>query len=100
MNNKVILISILLLLSLASYSQESFKKSMEAITTDLCSKMSEKSKKKVVVLFITDINKAQTTVGKYMADVVSYYIVNNQNGFSVFDSPAFTEFSIDPRHNF
>jgi hypothetical protein len=85
MTHKIILISIMLLLSVVTYSQESFKKSLEAISTDLCTKMSEKGKKKVVVLFVTDINKAQTTAGKYMADVVSYYIVNNQNGFSVFD---------------
>lgn len=75
----------MLLLSVVTYSQETFKKSLEAISTDLCSKMSEKGKKKVVVLFVTDINKAQTTAGKYMADVVSFYIVNNQSGFSVFD---------------
>lgn len=73
------------LFSVVTYSQESFKKSLEAISTDLCSKMTEKGKKKVVVLFVTDINKAQTTAGKYMADVVSFYIVNNQSGFSVFD---------------
>ena len=72
-------------MSLVTYSQESFKKSLEAISTDLCSKMTEKGKKKVVVLFVTDINKAQTTAGKYMADVVSFHIVNNQSGFSVFD---------------
>jgi len=85
MTHKVILISIMLLLSVVTYSQASFKKSLEAISTDLCSKMAEKGKKKVVVLFVTDINKAQTTAGKYMADVVSFYIVNNQSGFSVFD---------------
>lgn len=85
MSHKVFLITIMLLLSVMTYSQESFKKSLEAISTDLCSKMAEKGKKKVVVLFVTDINKAQTTAGKYMADVVSFYIVNNQSGFSVFD---------------
>lgn len=85
MKHKDILISLLLLLSATTYSQESFKKSLEAISTDLCSKLADKGKKKVVVLFVTDINKAQTKTGKYIADVVSFYIVNNQNGFSVFD---------------
>jgi len=85
MMQKIILISIILFCSGVTYSQESFKKSLEAISMDLCSKMVEKGKKKIVVLFITDINKSQTTTGKYMADVVSFYIVNNQNGFSVFD---------------
>lgn len=85
MIKNVILITLMLFLSTATYSQESFKKSIEEISSDLCSKMTKNDKKKVVVLFVTDINKAQTTAGKYMADVVSYYIVNNQNGFSVFD---------------
>lgn len=80
----------MLLLSLVTYSQESFKNSLENISIDLCSKMVEKGKKKVVVLFVTDINKAQTTAGKYMADVVSFYIVNNQNEFSVFDRENLT----------
>jgi len=75
----------MLFLTALTYSQESFKKSLEAISKDLCFKMVEKGKKKVVVLFVTDINKTQTTVGKYMADVVSFYIVNNQSEFSVFD---------------
>ena len=85
MTRKVILIAIILLLTVVTYSQESFKNSLEAISTDLCSKMVKKGKKKVVVLFVTDINKTQTSAGKYMADVVSFYIVNNQGGFSVFD---------------
>lgn len=85
MKKKAILCLIMILLYTATYSQESFKKSLEAISTDLCAKILAKEKKKVVVLFITDINKAQTTTGKYMADVVSFNIVNNPNGFSVFD---------------
>lgn len=90
MKNISFIISLLILLSTATYSQETFKKSLETITTDLCSKMTIKGKKKVVVLFVTDINKAQTTIGKYVADVVSFYIVNSTNGFSVFDRENLT----------
>lgn len=85
MKNKALLTAILLLLSIVAYSQESFKKSLELLSTDLCAKMTAKGKNKVVVLFVTDINKAQTTMGKFMADVISFSIVNNQSGFSVFD---------------
>lgn len=85
MIQKILFISLLILSTAVTYSQESFKKSLEIISKDLCFKMAEKGKKKIVVLFVTDINKTQTTAGKYMADVVSFYIVNNQDVFSVFD---------------
>lgn len=65
--------------------QGTFKTSLSEISKDICSKLVQKNKKKVVVLFITDLNKTQTSAGKYMADVVSYYVVNDSNGFSVFD---------------
>jgi hypothetical protein len=85
MKQKFIFMISMLILSVTTYSQESFKKSLETTANDICSKMADKSKKKVVVLFVTDINKKQTNVGKYIADIVSFYVVNNQNGFSVFD---------------
>lgn len=85
MVRKLILISLMIMLAYVSHSQESFKKSLDIISSDLCSKMVDKGKKKIVVLFVTDINKAQTTIGKYIADVVSYNVVNHPSAFSVFD---------------
>lgn len=85
MARKLIFISIMLMWTYVSHSQESFKKSLDGISSDLCSKMVEKGKKKIVVLFVTDINKAQSTIGKYIADVVSFNVVNHPNSFSVFD---------------
>jgi hypothetical protein len=78
-------IAFLLVSSMIGNSQESFKKSLEVISTDLCSKISEKGKKKIVVLFVTDISKSPSALGKHIADVVSFYAVNNKSGFSVFD---------------
>ncbi len=83
---KKILFSLLLgLFNFSLIGQPTFKSNLEVISTDLCSKIASKGKKKIVVLFITDINKTQTNAGKYMADVVSYHIVNDPKQFSVFD---------------
>jgi len=69
----------------AQYSHSAFDKSLKDISTDMANKLSLKGKKKVAVLFITDINKSQTILGKYMADVISVNIVNDINNFEVFD---------------
>ena len=68
-----------------SFAQGAFDKSIAEFSTDLADKLSLKSKKKVVVLYITDINKATTVAGKYIADVISINIVNNAGNFQVFD---------------
>jgi hypothetical protein len=68
-----------------TFAQNSFDKSVGDASLDLANKLLIKNKKKIVVLYITDINKAQTTAGKYIADVISVNIVNNSNNFEVFD---------------
>ncbi|MFN0175654.1 MAG: CsgG/HfaB family protein [Saprospiraceae bacterium] len=72
-------------ISSASFAQGAFDKSIAEFSTDLADKLSQKGKKKVVVLYITDINKATTVAGKYIADVISINIVNNAGNFQVFD---------------
>lgn len=75
----------LIFLSLASFAQSKFDKTLGEISSDLAVKLTKKEKKKVVVLYITDINKATTTAGKYLADVISVNIVNDTSNFQVFD---------------
>lgn len=72
-------------ISFSSFAQGAFDKSIAEFSTDLADKLSQKGKKKVVVLYITDINKATTVAGKYIADVISINIVNNAGNFQVFD---------------
>ncbi|HRQ30926.1 MAG TPA: CsgG/HfaB family protein [Saprospiraceae bacterium] len=69
----------------SSLSQSTFDKSLNEISDEMAIKLSEKNKKKIVVLYVTDINKSQTVAGKYMADVISVHIVNNPGNFEVFD---------------
>jgi len=76
---------LLALISFSSFAQGAFDKSIAEFSTDLADKLSQKGKKKVVVLYITDINKATTVAGKYIADVISIDIVNNAGNFQVFD---------------
>lgn len=77
----------LFIFSLATFaqSQGAFDKSIAEFSADLADKLGQKGKKKVVVLYITDINKATTVAGKYIADVISINIVNNAGNFQVFD---------------
>jgi len=69
----------------SAFSQSTFDKSLNEVSADIAGKLSQKNKKKIVVLYVTDINKAQTVAGKYIADVISVNIVNDQGNFEVFD---------------
>jgi TolB-like protein len=86
----------LLLLLLTTISTESiiaqnaFKKSLNEVSLDIAQKLVIKNKKKIAVLYITDANKAPTTIGKYMADVISNDIVNHSDNFQVFDRDNLT----------
>ena len=79
------IIVFLLISTFNAYSQNTFDKSLNEISIDIAGKLSQKGKKKIVVLYVTDINKSQTVAGKYMADVISVNIVNDQGNFEVFD---------------
>jgi TolB-like protein len=83
--NKLILLFFVLFMPFYSFSQTELDKSLNAISTDLAEKLRAINKKKIVVLYITDINKTQTNTGKYLADAVSLDILNNPGGFQVFD---------------
>lgn len=69
------------------YSQtpSAFDKALDEISTDLAAKLKALDKLKIVVLYITDIDKQMTSAGKYLADVISVNIVNNPGSFMVFD---------------
>ncbi len=64
-------------LSFACISQSEFDKALTAISADLSQKLQTLNKKKIVVLYITDIDKQMTNAGKYMADIISVNLVNN-----------------------
>jgi hypothetical protein len=82
---KFLFIICLALVSFSGFSQRTFDKSLKEISADISEKLNSKNKKKVVVLYITDINKSQTVAGIYIADIVSVNIVNNSGNFEVFD---------------
>jgi TolB-like protein len=83
--NRLVLFLSLLILPVCCYSQTEFDKSLNAISADLAVKLQAISKKKIVVLYVTDINKTHTTIGKYIADNVSVDIVNTPGNLQVFD---------------
>jgi hypothetical protein len=82
---KTISIIFFISISLMSFAQSEFDKALDEISSDLANKLSRKEKKKVVVLYITDINKATTVTGTYLADIISYNFVNDMANFQVFD---------------
>ena len=81
---------ILFLIASYSFPQSAFDKSVSEASNDLANKLILKNKKKIVVLYVTDLNKTQTVAGKYIADVISVDIVNNAGNFEVFDRENLT----------
>jgi len=88
---KFFLIILLCLFSFNSYSQSTIDKSLSEISNDIADKLSQKNQKKIVVLYITDIHNNQSVAGKYIADVISYNLVNNPLNFLVFDRENLSE---------
>ncbi len=83
---KIIILALSFLInSLQLISQGTFDIALTEISSDLANKLIEKDKKKIVVLYITDINKSTTVAGKYLADFISVNIVINPGNFQVFD---------------
>lgn len=82
---KIITLIYFLAVSFTCSSQSDFDKALTSISADISTKLQTLNKKRVVVLYITDIEKQMTNAGKYMADVVSVNLVNNPGVFSVFD---------------
>ena len=81
---KTLAILSFLLLSSACFSQSAFDKALKNISNDLAGKLKLQDKKKLVVLFVTDINRTTTTAGNYLADNISYNLVND-TVFKVFE---------------
>lgn len=92
---KGIQIIFFILISFNCFSQSSFDKSLSIVSRDLSSKLTQKDRKKLVVLFIkeinsaeinkSDVNKSNTVAGKYIADIISINLINDLGNFEVFD---------------
>jgi hypothetical protein len=82
--NKIIFIVGFILFSSRASSQNQLDRNLAVVSSELAEKLKTLDKTKVVVLYITDINKTQTNAGKYLADAVSVHMVNTPN-FQVFD---------------
>lgn len=82
---KIFLIILWLSIAFGSSAQSVLDKTLGLLSSDLAQKLTQKNKNKVVVLYITDINNSTTVAGKYIADIISYNIVNNPSNFQVFD---------------
>lgn len=58
---------------------------MSKISSDISAKLLQKGINRIVVLYIKDINKQTTAADKYLADIISIDIVNEQGNFYVFN---------------
>jgi len=81
---KTVIILFVLFSGFNCFSQSAFDKTLKSISNDLAGKLKLQGRKKLVVLFITDINRTNTTAGKYLADNISYNFVND-TVFNVFE---------------
>lgn len=74
---KIMSILIFLSITYVGSSQTSFDRAIKETSIDLAGKLKLLEKRKIVVLFVTDINKTVTTAGTYLADNISYNLVND-----------------------
>ena len=81
---KIIIFLSILSITVTCFSQSAFDKALKSISNDLAGKLKLQDRKKIVVLYITDINKTITIAGKYLADNISYNLVNDTM-FKVFE---------------
>ena len=82
---KIILAFFICIIARHSSAQSAFDKSINDVSAEMAEKLTKKNMKKIVVLYVTDVVKSQTVAGKYIADVLSVNIVNNNGNFEVFD---------------
>jgi TolB-like protein len=97
---KYYFILILLSVNTICRAQSSLDNSLNSITTDIQEKLKSIGKKKIAVLDITDINKASTNTGKYMADVISVNLINNPGYFQVVDRASLDQIMKEQRLNY
>ena len=82
---KIKILILLFFSSFISFSQSDFDIKLKEISNDIAIKLNNRTIHKIVVLYITDIDNNKTNTGKYMADMISYNIVNSPEGFFVFE---------------
>ncbi len=82
---------LLFFVSFFSFSQSDIDTKIKEISNDIAGKLNEKNKNRLVVLNITDIGNERTNAGKYIADAISYNIINNPLNFQVFDRENLSE---------
>jgi hypothetical protein len=73
------------------FSQNHFETKLKEISNDIAAKLSKRNIHKIVVLYITDIENKKTNTGKYIADMISYNIVNSPDLFQVFERENLSE---------
>ena len=72
---KVLLLFCLSFIFCFAFSQSTFDKSLDEVSADIAGKLIQKDIKKVVVLFVTDASNAPTVAGKYIADNISFNLI-------------------------
>lgn len=82
---KVSILALFWLITFSAFTQTVFDNALKEASTDIAEKLENKNKNRVVVLFVTDINKQPSTAGIYLANIISINIVNNSSNFQVFD---------------
>ena len=79
MKKIMLLVGFSFILFSSDFAQSTFDESLNEVSIEIAGKLSQKNIKRIVVLYVTDNNKAQTDAGKYIADVISVNLVNRLN---------------------
>lgn len=82
---KYLIVMVLMLMAATSNSQGAMENSLKEISTSIAQKMLRMGKKRIAVLDLTDISRAETNAGKYIADVISINLLNDTSNFQLYD---------------
>ncbi len=85
MIKKLLVFAAMAYTSYCTAQRKDFDRAINSVSSDIAQKLQRKGVKRIVVLFITDIDKKITSAGKYLADAVSNNLVNDTANFSLFD---------------
>jgi len=81
---KILTLISLLLFAFSCYPQSAIDKALNEVSSELAEKLKSANKIKILVLYVTDINKKESNAGKYFANAIYNGLMKNPAGFQVF----------------
>lgn len=79
------IVAFCMLITIQVKGQNRLDSSLQKISSEIASKLSKRGIKKIVILYVKDEAKKQTQAGRYMADMMSFHMVNDTSMMQIFN---------------